>query len=221
MRVRRLLALGGLAAAGVLASAGVAVGAEEGEHAFADHAAEECFEILEGGGTVDDCQESPSPILPEVNEIIWGSAAFAVLFVAFVWKGFPAVQRAIATREERIRGDLERAEGAKSEAEQVLAQYQAQLGDARTDAGRIVDEARHAAEQVRRDVVARAEQEAAEVRARAAADVALASDRALADLRGQVAQLSIELAEKIVERNLDPATQQSLIDSYINSVGRN
>ena len=41
----------------------------------------------------------------------------------------------------------------------------------------------------------------------------------MADLRAQVSDLSIELAEKVVERNLDRDTQVALIENYINSVG--
>ena len=216
-RMRKLIVIAGVATVATFTVAGPAVASGE----FADHAAEECAEILEDGGTIDDCQESPSPILPEVNEIIWGSAAFAVLFAVFLWKGFPAVQKATATRQDRIRGDLEAAERAKTDAESALADYRAQLADARAEANRIIDEARQSAETVRRDLIARAEQEAAEVRGRAEDDIRVASDRAFADLRGQVASLSVELAEKIVERNLDAAAQQQLIDSYISSVGRN
>ena len=86
-------------------------------------------------------------------------------------------------------------------------------------ANRIVEEAREAAEQVRRDVTARAEADAADIRTRANDDITAARDRAMSDLRGRVADLSIELAEKIVERNLDRDTQVALIESYISSVG--
>jgi F0F1-type ATP synthase membrane subunit b/b' len=41
----------------------------------------------------------------------------------------------------------------------------------------------------------------------------------MSDLQHQVTDLSIELAEKIVERNLDPDTQRALVESYISSVG--
>ena len=41
---------------------------------------EECIQILEEGGSVDDCQEAPSPILPEANELIWGALSFLVVF---------------------------------------------------------------------------------------------------------------------------------------------
>jgi F-type H+-transporting ATPase subunit b len=190
-----------------------------GEIDFADHDAEECYDILVEGGTVDDCQEAPNPILPELNEIIWGGLAFLVL-LGVLWKfGLPPIRNMVAQREDRIRADLERAEQAKVEAEGVLTQYQQQLADARQEAGRLIDEGRQAADQVRQDLIARAEADADEVRARAEEDTRLQVERAMADLRTQVADMSIGLAEKIVERNLDPNAQQDLIESYIAQVG--
>jgi F-type H+-transporting ATPase subunit b len=194
--------------------------AQSSEPDFADHASEECHKLLEEGKTIEDCQQSPNPLIPAWNEIIWGGAAFAVLLVA-MWKwGLPAVQNLMHNREERIRQDLERAEGAKVESEEVLAQYQAQVADARGEAGRIIEEARQAADQVRRELLARADDEAAEVKARASADIALQRERALAELRTDVASMSIELAERIVGRNLDRTTQMQLVDSFIDEVSR-
>jgi F-type H+-transporting ATPase subunit b len=72
---------------------------------------------------------------------------------------------------------------------------------------------------VRRDLISRAESEAAEVRQRAQEDAQLAASRAMTELRGEITNLSVDLAEKIVERNLDRDTQVSLIEEYINSVG--
>ena len=139
-----------------------------------------------------------------------------------MWKfGVPAVRNMEQAREERIRNDLEGAEQARADAEAEKAQYLAQIAGARDEAGRIIEEARQSAEQVRRDLIARAEAEANEVRERAQADIAAQQQRAMAELRTDVAQLSIDLAERIVERNLDRATQQQLVDSFINQVGSN
>ena len=221
MRIRLLLV--GLASAFFLVSplAGVASAAESESGQNIEHASEECIGILEGGGSINDCQEAPSPILPEPNEIIWGSIAFGILLVVF-WKfAPPPVRNTMQAREDRIRGDLERAERSKGEAESVLGEYRAQLADARAEAGRIIDEARQAADQVRRDLLVRAEADAAELRARAADDVRLASERAMVDLHSRVGELSIQLAEKIVERSLDRDTQMRLVESYIDQVGSN
>jgi len=219
-RIKAPLALLGMLML-VFAFAGPAFAQDGGaEPDFADHAAEECYKLLADGKSVDDCQEAPNPLVPEKNEIIWGTLAFVVLLVG-MWKwGLPAVQNMMHAREERIRGDLERAEQAKLEGEQTLQQYQGQLADARAEAGRLIDEARQDADRVRRELVARAEEDANEVRARAQADVALQRERALAELRTDVAQLSIDLAERIVERNLDRTTQMQLVDSFIDQVGR-
>jgi F-type H+-transporting ATPase subunit b len=193
--------------------------AQESEPKFADTAAEDCHKLLEEGKTIDDCQEAPSPILPATNEVIWGSLAFVVLLVG-MWKwGLPAVRGMMQTREERIRADLERAESARQESEQVLQQYQAQLAEARAEGGRIIDEARQSADQVRRGIVEQAEAEAQEIHNRALADIEVQRERALAELRTDVASMSIELAERIVEHSLDRTTQMQLVDSFIDQVG--
>lgn len=160
-----------------------------------------------------------NPILPDAKEIIWTVIAFAVVLVVLAKFAFPAMKKGLQAREDRIRADLERADHARAEAEASLEQYRHQLAEARNEANRIIEDARQAAEQVRRDLVARAESEAAEIRRRAQEDARLATERAMSDLRGQVATLSVELAEKIVERNLDRSTQLALIENYINSVG--
>jgi F-type H+-transporting ATPase subunit b len=160
-----------------------------------------------------------NPILPETNEIIWTVIAFVIAFFILTKFAFPAVKKGIQAREDKIRGDLERAEQARNEAEATLAQYQKQVAEARGEATRIIEEARQAAEGVRRDLIARAEADAAEVRQRAQEDSQLASSRAMSELQTQVASLSVDLAEKIVEHNLDRDTQMDLIENYINSVG--
>jgi F-type H+-transporting ATPase subunit b len=218
MRVRRLIVATLIASASLALSAGAAHAAVASN---ADKPTRDCYHILNTGGTLDQCQQSPSVLSPDKSELVWGSISFVILLVLFFRFGYPAVVKTMKSREDRIRDDLEQAEGAKTEAEGALNEYRAQLADARTEAGRIIDEARQAADQVRRDLIARAEVDAADLRTRAQEDVRLAGERAMADLRGRVSDLAIELAEKVVERNLDRDTQIALIDNYINSVGSN
>jgi F-type H+-transporting ATPase subunit b len=162
-----------------------------------------------------------NPILPEGKEILWAVISFVIVFGLLAWKAWPAIKKALRDREDRIRGDLERAEQARLEAETSLEEYRRQLAEARNEASKIIEEARAAAEQVREERIAAIDGEIAEHRARAAEDIRLATERAMSELQGRVAQLSIELAEKVVERNLDRDTQVQLIENYINSVGSN
>ena len=215
MAIRRLLV--GLAAGLLVLAVPTAASAAEGE--VKGHAEEECIHLLEEGGTIDSCQEAPNPILPATNELIWGALAFLFLFAGLTWKGYPAIKKAMDDRTEKIRGDLDTAERAKTESETVLADYQRQLQDARNEAARIIEEARQQADTVKRDLIARAEAEANELRQRNAEQVGAERDRVLAEMRGQVATLAIELAEKVVESNLDRETNMRLIENYISSVG--
>ena len=222
-RIRALIAVAGIAVAVLFVAAPAYAAQIEPAKKLSTEAAQQCFEKLAKGGdvTVDDCQKAPSPLLPGKNEIIWGSAAFAVLLIAMFKFGVPAVKNMEQAREDKIRNDLEGAEKARAEAESEKAQYLAQIAEARTEAGTIIEEARQSAEQVRRDLISRAEAEAVEIRERAQADISAQQQRAMAELRTDVAQLSIDLAERIVETNLDRDTQLRLVDSFINQVGSN
>lgn len=215
-RKKLLLALAALSVGLVLAFANPA-GAQEEEPEI-DHASEECIHILEDGGTIDDCQEAPNPLLPETNEIIWGALGFIVVFFFIAKFGMPQMRQAMNNRTEKIRGDIQAAEDQRSEADTVLSEYRAQLNDAKSEAGRIIEEARQAADQIKRDQESRLQDELAELRTRAIADIDDAKGRAMDDLRGEVTQLAIGAAETVVQRNLDPATQTQLVEDYINQV---
>jgi F-type H+-transporting ATPase subunit b len=172
----------------------------------------------EAGG--DDAHAGPAnPILPDTNELFWGTAAFLVLVILMYKFAFPAVAKAMESRTNRIRKDLDDAERLKAEAQTILDQYTAQLQDAKNEANRIIEEARQTADQLRRDLMARAEAEVAELRQRNADDINAAKDRTLADLRSQVAEIAIAAAERVVERNLDRDTNSALVENFIAQVG--
>lgn len=183
------------------------------------HEAELCIEVLEDGGEPVDCHDAPSPILPEPSEIFWGSLSFVVLLIAMAKFAYPALKKSMDARADKIRSNLDDADRVKAEAETVLADYQRQLADARNESNRIIEEARQTADQLRRDLMERAETEVAELRQRARDDITSAQERAMADLRNTVGTLAIELAEKVVEANLDRDTNMRLIERYIQSVG--
>jgi F-type H+-transporting ATPase subunit b len=183
------------------------------------HEAEECIHLLEEGKEPDACQEAPNPILPATNELVWGSISFVVLFV-LLWRfAFPALRRGLEARAERIRTSLDEAERARTEAQSILDQYQRQLADARNESARIIEEARQTADRLRADLRSQADADVAQMRERAQEEIAAMVDRARTDLQAGVRELTLELAEKVVERNLDRDTNLAMIDNFINEVG--
>ena len=229
MRIQRLLAVAMLSSSMVIAMPVAAHASEKtGEIAECMVKAAEKYETAKEEGKGDAalfdeeakaCYSAPSPILPETGELFWGFLSFAIVAFGLIKFGFPALRKGLADREDKIRGDLEAAEQAKSAAQAADSDHEKILAEARAEGAGLVDEARKAAEQVRLDLIARAEADAADVRARANADAALATERAMADLQTQVAAMSIGLAERIVQHNLDAATQTALVESFINEVG--
>jgi F-type H+-transporting ATPase subunit b len=159
--------------------------------------------------------QSKNPILPSGAEIVWGTVSFVVLFAVLAKYAFPAVNKAMVARTEKIRNNLDEAQKVRDDAETILADYQRQLADARSEANRIIEEARQAAEQLRQDMVRRADEEVAELRQRNAEDLRAAQERAVSQLQSQVRNLALELAEKVVGANLDRDRNLQLVDQYI------
>ena len=228
-RIRLLLAGAAVSAAAVVGFAPHAMAQEPttapveqviqtGHTAGGTKADGECQKLLSEGQHVADCQKAPNQLLPETNEIFWGAIGFGVVFF-FVWKmGLPAIKKSMDARTERIRNDLDSAEAQRTQADTLLAEYRAQLADAKNESARIIEEARLSADALKRDQEARLQSELSDLRSKAAADIDAAKVQAISDLRGEVAQLAIGAAEVVVSRNLDQATQVQLIEEYINQV---
>lgn len=223
LRIRALTAATALALLSAVPLAGVATAQEApppGEHKTEiPHASEECIKLLEGGGKPEECHDAPSPILPEPKEIIWGSISFLALLFLMSKFAYPVMKKTMDARSEKIRGDLDDADRVKTEAATLLEEYKGQLADARNESSRIIEEARQTADQLRRDLMQRAEAEVAELRQRTRDDIAAAQERAMTDLQARVGTMAIDLAEKVVEANLDRDANLRLIDSYITQVG--
>lgn len=229
MRTRTHLAAGAMLAVVLVLGTASAVAAQEttatttvNVNNLSDQNKEiyECLEKQSQNATPDfiSCYKA-NPIAPETNEWVSGLLAFLILLIAirvFAWKG---IKQGMNNRTERIRGDLARADEAKAEAEGVLADYQSRVAASKTEATRIIEDARAAADALKGELQKRAEAEIAETRQRAQADIEAAKQQAIADLRGEVTSLAIGAAEVVVQKNLDQATQIQLIENYINSVG--
>ncbi|MFN2489186.1 MAG: F0F1 ATP synthase subunit B [Actinomycetota bacterium] len=157
-------------------------------------------------------------ILPATEELIWGAICFAVVAYLLSRFAFPRLREAVQARETTIQNALEETEKAKSDAQGLLDDYKKQLADARAEANRVIEDSRQQAEDVRRDLIARAEKDAEGVVARAREQIEAERNRTVQELQGQIADMSIDLAEKVVGRSLDGKTQRELVDAYIKEV---
>jgi F-type H+-transporting ATPase subunit b len=157
-------------------------------------------------------------LYPHAAELIVGAVSFAILFF-FMWKWvLPRANALLEERRKQIQGQLEQAEQTRHEADQQLADYRSQLAGARDEANRIIEEARKTADQLRRDIQAKAEEESQAIVGRAQEEIRAERDRVFQDLRTQVGEIAVDLAGRVVNKELDKTSHERLIDEYIDAI---
>lgn len=160
-----------------------------------------------------------NPITPSVNELIYGLISFLIFFAFMAKYVLPRANAALADRRALIEGKMEQAEADRAEAEKLLADYRAQLADARSEAGRIIEAAERQAQTIRAERERAAQESADRIVAAASAKAEADRQSVMGQLRSEIGGLSVELAEKIVGQTLESDDRQrTLIDSFISGV---
>ena len=164
--------------------------------------------------------KAKNPILPETKEIFWGGLAFIIVFTLLAWKAWPAIKKALQDREDKIRGDLEHAgvgpQPGRDRARRLPAPAGGRAQRGRSDHRGGPPVGRAGAQGP--DRPGRGGRRRDPARRRRTTSAPRPSGR-WPTSRARSSDLSIELAERIVQQNLDRATQIQLIENYINEVG--
>ncbi|WP_420360956.1 F0F1 ATP synthase subunit B [Companilactobacillus halodurans] len=136
----------------------------------------------------------------------------ALLVKHFAWG---PVTKMMDARSEKITGDLDYADQERSRAEKLAKEREDALKNSRAEAVGIVNKAKESGETQKKSIVSDAHSEAEEVRQRAKSDAAKAKEDAMAGAQKDIANLSLEIASKVISKELNADDQKSLIDSYI------
>ena len=155
---------------------------------------------------------------PDTGLMIWTVVTFVLVLVVLTKTAWKPILDGINSREQRIREDLERAEKANAEAAALRQQYESQLGEAQRTIQNMVNQARADGERTRTELVAAAKAEADRIVEKGRKDLAGETDRLRAELRGEVASLSLEMAEKILGRSLDKKLAGDVLNDAVKSV---
>ncbi len=159
-------------------------------------------------------------LIPKMAEFIPALIAFLIILILAVKIAWPQVLSTLEERERRIADSLDEAERTKQKAIEDRAASDAIVTDARRQAADIVLAARQDAEAERSRILAAAHTEAEEIIAKAHAHVEEERRALYADAAGTIADLSVSVASKIVEKALDEdGEQRRLIESYIKEAG--
>jgi F-type H+-transporting ATPase subunit b len=157
-----------------------------------------------------------NPLVPNLTELITGLIAFFIVFGVLAKVLFPRITKTLAERTEAIEGGLRRADDAQAEAKRTLAQYQAQLYEARHEAARLREEAREQGAQIKAELREQGEAERRQLVEAAQAQIQADRQQALASLRAEIGTLSVELASRVIGESLqDEARQRRTVDRFL------
>lgn len=145
--------------------------------------------------------------------------SFLILFYFLNKYAFGPIFGIMEKRTQHIQDQLNASEKNRAESEKLLAEQRELLQKARQDAQEIVEEARARSSRQADEIIAQGKEEAGRLRDQAVADIQQERDKALASLREQVGTLSVLLASKIIEKEIDAKEQEKLIDQYLREVG--
>jgi F-type H+-transporting ATPase subunit b len=159
----------------------------------------------------------------EINPglIIWTLITFALLVVVLGKFAWTPILQALQSREQEIADSLKKAEEAKKDAERMMLENKAAMEKASSETARLIAEGRAMAEQLKNDIVAKANESAKKMLEQAKDEIGREKESAMAQLRSEVADLSIIVAEKILDESLDGAKQKKMVDKVLQQLQKN
>lgn len=162
----------------------------------------------------------PSIFAGDVGNALWTVVIFVVLLWVLGKYAWGPILDGLQGREQFIRESLEQAKRERDEAHQLLEKYDAKLASARQEVDEILDEARRDAQALREREEQKAREEAERMIERARREIDLATETAVKRLYGQASRLSVEVAGRILRRELKPEDHDRLIDDAVSSFER-
>lgn len=128
---------------------------------------------------------------------------------------FKPVNKMIDDRQKEVDDIFAEAEDAKQKAETMRADYDRKLAEAKETSAQIVSDATREANRRSDEIIRQAKADADALRDKAGADIALERKKALNDVKGDISRIALDIAEKVVERELNAADQDRLIERFL------
>ena len=139
-----------------------------------------------------------------------------VIFKKFLLK---PIRQVIADRKAKADSEIADAQKLRTEAEAMKAEYEQNLQNARAEANEIVANAQKTATARGEEIVGEARAQAAALKQKAEADIAQERKKAVNEVKDEIGGIAMEIASKVVEREIREEDHRDLIDEFIKNVG--
>lgn len=158
-----------------------------------------------------------------VNLLPWGIITslcnLLVLFLLLKHFLFKPIQNIIAKREAEIQKDYDEAHKANAEANELRAEYEAHMSKAKDEAEDIIKSATKRAQLNGEEIILDARNQAHRMMERADAEIKQEKKKAMNELKNEISGIAMDIASKVVEREIDEKDHEALIKEFIDGVG--
>jgi F-type H+-transporting ATPase subunit b len=145
--------------------------------------------------------------------------AFGLLFWFLQKKAFGPLMGIMEKRRQLIEEQMGSAQQNRSDAERLIEEQKQALQQARKEAYDIIEQARTTGSKQAEEIVQAARSESGRLKEDAVRDIETEKNKAVAALKAQVSGLSVLIASKIIEKQVDEQSQKQLVDQYLQDVG--
>ncbi len=139
-----------------------------------------------------------------------------MLFKKFLFK---PVKKVIAERQAQVNSIYDQANHAQAKADASQVQYAQLLEGAKTEAADLVRTATATAQTRSDDMVRAAKQEVTAIREKANSDIAMERKKALNQVKNDISVIAMDIATKVVEREIDEKDHQKLVEEFMEKMG--
>ncbi|MCX8209707.1 MAG: F-type H+-transporting ATPase subunit b [Neolewinella sp.] len=160
-----------------------------------------------------------SVIKPDFGLIFWTVLIFLVLYGILAKLAWKPIQKALSKRNHEIQDSIDEAKLVQAQMAQMKDDNQRLLAEAREESTRIVSEAEAFAKKRREEAIGEAKEAAQQVSMNAQREIANMRDSAMADLKKEVGVMALDIAEKVIRKDLkSDATQKALVSELVNNL---
>ena len=161
-----------------------------------------------------------SLLMPETGLVIWMLLAFGVVFFILAKWGWPVITSMAEKRATFISESLKSAKEANEQMENLKTEMQSVVDNARNEQARILKDATHTREQIIQEAKQKAQTEANKIVEDARARMQIERENILNEIRVQVVELSVDIAEKVIRKELDGENKQiAVISKMLDEMG--
>lgn len=156
-----------------------------------------------------------------VGDSIVTLVSFLLLMLALKKVAWKPLMAMMEKREQLIARNIDDAESKKLDAERLLKEQQQQLEDTRNKASAVIEQARDTADKLEKEQLAAAKVEIARLKEEAKKAIELERKQALASAQNDISRLSLDIAEKLIGKELSNEGHAELIEEYIERLANN